>query len=82
MMLEVLKKFEADGNRLSPGDIVDGGGWRNLQRLISSRYVRPAEEAGYNKRIQSAMVDARDLAPSTNQSKRKRGRPPRHPVEV
>lgn len=80
MMLEVLRKFIAGDRQLSPGEIIDGGGWRNLERLISSRYVRPVEEKEFPKRVQSAMVDARDLAPSTNQSPRRRGRRPRIPA--
>lgn len=45
MRVEVLKKFKAGDRLLVRGDIVDAGGWPNLPRLLSSRYVREAETA-------------------------------------
>lgn len=71
MLVEVLKKFDAGDRQLSPGDIVDGGGWLNLEKLIAIRYVRPAEERDFSKPAQKAMKDSRDAAPS---SVKKRGR--------
>lgn len=71
MLVEVLKKFDAGDRQLSPGDIVDGGGWLNLEKLIAIRYVRPAEERDFSKPAQKAMKESRDAAPS---SVKKRGR--------
>ena len=65
MLVEVLKKFDAGDRQLSPGDIVDGGGWRNLEKLIAIRYVRPAEERDFSKTVQKAVSDSRSAAPSS-----------------
>ena len=65
MLVEVLKKFDAGDRQLSPGDIVDGGGWLNLEKLIAIRYVRPAEERDSPKPAQKAMKASRDAAPSS-----------------
>jgi len=76
MLVEVLKKFDAGDRQLSPGDIVDGGEWRNLEKLIAVRFVRPAEERDFSKPAQRAMKDSRDASPSS--VKRKGGRKPKN----
>lgn len=65
MLVEVLKKFDAGDRQLSPGDIVDGGGWLNLEKLIAIRFVRPAEERDFSKPAQKAMKESREMSPSS-----------------
>jgi len=45
MRVEVLRSFKAGDKLLVRGDVVIADGWRNLSRLLSSRYVREAEDA-------------------------------------
>jgi hypothetical protein len=40
----VLKQFEAEGRKLEIGEVVDSSDWRNEQKLINTRYLRPATE--------------------------------------
>jgi hypothetical protein len=74
MKVEVLKSFKAGDRLLSRGDIVDAGGWANLGRLLSSRYVRPAEDLAFSDDVREAIADARESAPSTLS---RRGRSPK-----
>ena len=65
MLVEVLKKFDAGDRQLSPGDIIDGGSWLNLEKLIAIRFVRPAEERDFSKTAQKAMKESREISPSS-----------------
>ena len=43
MRYEVAKGFR-DGDRdLKPGDVVEADGWRNRDRLLHARFIRPLE---------------------------------------
>lgn len=41
----VMKPFSDASGLLSTGSVVNATGWRNLSRLVSQRYLRPATEA-------------------------------------
>ena len=74
MKVEVLKSFKAGDVQLVRGDIVSADGWANLGRLLSSRYVRPAEDLVFSDDVREAVADARESAPSTLS---RRGRSPK-----
>jgi len=39
----VQKSFEgAEGRQFQPGEIVEAGGWRNLTKLVNTRFLRTA----------------------------------------
>ena len=44
MTYEVLRAFDASGEHLVPGQVVDVTAWRprNVEGLVNSRYLRPA----------------------------------------
>ena len=44
-MYIVGKAFEREGVRLEPGTIVDAAGWRNVDKLVTLRYLRPAQRS-------------------------------------
>jgi len=45
MITVVQKPFNAEGQDLESGDVVDSTNWRNEGRLISCRFLRPATES-------------------------------------
>jgi len=73
MLVEVLKSFKAGDATLSRGDVVDAGKWSNLGKLISARFVRPAEDREFSPVVQVAVAEARETSPSS--IPRRRGRP-------
>lgn len=51
---EVLRSFEADGTVLKAGDIVDVTGWKNMEKLISMRYLGSVRSAGQEPQVKKA----------------------------
>lgn len=44
MITVVTKAFEAHGEQIESGTVVDSSGWRNEGRLLTCRFLRPATE--------------------------------------
>lgn len=38
----VTRPFDSGGRRLMTGDMVDASSWKNTERLVSTKYLRPA----------------------------------------
>lgn len=45
MVTVVTKVFDGPKGPLTPGTIVDSSAWRNEQRLLNTRFLRPATES-------------------------------------
>lgn len=62
----VGKALEREGMRLEPGTIVDVTGWRNVDKLVTLRYLRPAPRAAIaglaSPEVSSSQSDAIEAA--------------------
>lgn len=58
MTYEVIKPLPAKGVVLQPGEQVDASEWRNLDVLVSQRYLKPIRPNGRDKRMGRKESDA------------------------
>lgn len=56
-MYIVGKGLEREGVWLAPGTIVDAAGWRNVDKLVTLRYLRPAPRAAVAARAAEITPD-------------------------
>lgn len=54
----VLRPFDAAGNRLMAGTLVDASDWKNTERLVSTKYLRPASPADRNREVANVSAGA------------------------
>jgi hypothetical protein len=38
----VIRAFDVSGTNVQPGQLVDASGWKNTERLVSTKYLRVA----------------------------------------
>lgn len=43
----VLRPFQAEGREVLVGEAVDASAWKNTERLVTTKYLRPMNEADY-----------------------------------
>lgn len=55
-LYRVVKKFDADGETLFQGDIVDASAWRYAKQLVSLRYITLAPDEEETSRVERVVV--------------------------
>lgn len=63
---EVLRPLEADGTQHRAGDIVDVSGWRNVDKLVSMRYLGPVRSSEQNPTVKKKAPAKKAVAKPAN----------------
>lgn len=67
----VLRPFQAAGTEVQAGQLVNAADWKNVERLVSTKYLRPMNEMDYVRAKKSTnKVQGKPLATTPKSAKR------------